>query len=66
MGISPFTVAKGNIHTAMVWSVIEQDRIKWRGGHMNANHEKRIAKAVVELKRWELIEVKGFEWLEVA
>lgn len=49
----------------IVWSVIEQDRIKWRGIHMSEDYEKRIDDAVVELKR-KPIEVKGFEWLEAA
>jgi len=49
----------------IVWSTIEQDRIKWRGIHMGEDYEKRIEEAVIELKRTP-IEVKGFEWLEAA
>jgi len=49
----------------IVWSVIEQDRIRWHGIHMGADYEKRIDDAVLELRR-KPIEVKGFEWLEAA
>ncbi len=49
----------------VVWSVIEEERLKWRGVHMDEAHEKKIEEALEKLKK-EPIEVKGFEWLQAA
>jgi putative transposase len=49
----------------VVWSVIDHDRIKWRGLHMDAEQERRIGEAVIELEK-KPIEVRGFEWLAAA
>jgi transposase-like protein len=49
----------------VVWSVIDHDRIKWRGLHMDAEQERRIGEAVIELEKAP-IEVRGFEWLAAA
>lgn len=49
----------------VVWGVMEEDRIKWRGLHVDDNHHAIIEAAVIELKE-KPIEVKGFEWLEAA
>ncbi len=49
----------------VVWGVMEEDRIKWRGLHMDDKHQRMIEAAVIELKN-KPIEVKGFEWLEAA
>jgi transposase-like protein len=47
----------------IVWAAIDDDRLKWRGIHMDAEHEKMIDVAVEELKT-KPIKVRGFEWLK--
>ena len=49
----------------IVWSVLEKDRLKWRGIHIDTDHERMAEEAVLLFKR-EPIEVRGFEWLEAA
>jgi transposase-like protein len=49
----------------VAWAAIEQDRLKWRGIHMDAEHGEMINAALVELKKKPIV-VKGFEWLKAA
>lgn len=50
---------------SLVWAVLEQDRLKWRGLHMDEHHHNLIALAVKSIEE-DPIEINGFEWLEAA